>query len=105
MPRHQNDSSLDSAARTRVLDQAREIVNELTALCVQRADRVAPHSYTRVADSAVSAAALAETWEMLAQAVALQALAQLAREKFPSAAEGRIIDIIAGDLVREVSGG
>lgn len=105
MPRHQAGLALDPTARARVLDQARAIATELTAVCAQRADRVAPHSYTRVADSAVSAAALAETWEMLAQAVALRALAQLAREKFPSAVEGQIVDLIAGDLVAEISGG
>lgn len=106
MPRHQAGPPLDPAARARVLEQAREIATELTALCAQRADRAAPHSYTRVADSAITAAAaLAEAWEMLAQAVALQALAQLARERFPSAIEGQIVDLIAGDLVAEINTG
>lgn len=93
---------IDPATRTRVLDQARELANELTAVCARRADAFgAPSSL--LPDSAVPHAALAETWEMLAQAVAFRALAQLAQMKFDSPIEERIVELIADDLVREVA--
>lgn len=94
---------LDPAARVRVLDLARDIANELTEVCARRLDAVGPVS-PALPDSLVSNSALAETWEMLAQAVALRALAALAQSKFDSPIEERIVELIADDLVREVAG-
>lgn len=101
MPRHQQ--VIDPVARARVLNQARELADELTAVCVRRADAFTSTG-PLLPDSAVSHAALAETWEMLAQAVAFRALDRLAQMKFDSPAEERIVELIADDLVREVVG-
>lgn len=93
----QKSLTLDPEARARVLDQAREIAEELTAVLVQYLDKIAPPRRLQSTDTAIE-----EGWEHLAQAVALQALARLAQLKFPTPIEGQIIDQISAIIVDEV---
>lgn len=90
---------LDPAVRARVLTRARQIAEELTAALSRQLEAFGSEGPVRDVDAIIN-----EGYEHLAQAVALNALARMARLKFDTPIEGAIIEQIAASLVSEVAG-
>lgn len=68
--------------KARILAQARSIAEALTQVLCERLDDIAPERVLKSTDTAME-----EGYEHLAQAVALTALAEMAKMKFPSKIE------------------
>lgn len=88
--------------RERMLNNAVDIIKEVTLLCQKRTEAVCPHP-ERTLQSIDTA--IAETEEMLTEAIAFQALSELAKLRFPSPVEIMVIDQTAEELVTKITSG
>lgn len=107
MSRHRHTTSrltIDPETRARMLDRARSVAEDLTVVLNERLERLPTHPVLRIVDGMEEAREhMAQAIALTAQAAALTALARAALLKLDTPGEKTIINVIAQDLLKEIT--